>query len=200
MFDAWSAYSDEAKPYLLGQQYGSADCSIDLTTLQTNTNAQQQGNREAAISYAAYRLIRHRFAASPSAAVTALNADNLMAELGYDIAEQSSDTAQGDASALGNFIAECYIQFGLQDGSNEANGYSSVHYAPVNPPLSPQLPGNPDITDPNRWQPLTLDVFIDQSGNVIPFNTPEFLGPEWGQVTPFALSSDDANIYERDYD
>jgi hypothetical protein len=60
------------------------------------------------------------------------------------------------------------------------------------------LPGNPDLIDPNRWQPLTLEIFIDQSGNVIPGNTPKFVGPEWGQVTPFALTAADRTIYTRD--
>ncbi|MDJ0870058.1 MAG: thrombospondin type 3 repeat-containing protein, partial [Myxococcota bacterium] len=58
--------------------------------------------------------------------------------------------------------------------------------------------GNPDIADLNRWQPLALRFFIDQSGNVFPSGTPEFLSPEWGQVTPFALSADDRTVYRRD--
>jgi len=86
----------------------------------------------------------------------------------------------------------------LTDGANEQNGYVNIYYEPVNPPLVPPLPGNPDIIDPNRWQPLALDYFIDQSGNVIPGGFPEFLGPEWGIVTPFSLTAADLTIYHRD--
>lgn len=47
------------------------------------------------------------------------------------------------APALGNYIADCYIQFGLQDGANEVNDYANRFYEPVNPPIEPELPGNP---------------------------------------------------------
>ncbi|MEZ5022882.1 MAG: vanadium-dependent haloperoxidase [Chitinophagales bacterium] len=64
----------------------------------------------------------------------------------------------------------------------------------------PIEPGNPDIVDPNHWQPLTLQTFIDQSGNVIPINTPKFLSPEWGGVYPFSLKESDQNIYQSNGD
>jgi hypothetical protein len=98
---------------------------------------------------------------------------------------------------LGNYIAQCYISFGLQDGSNEQNLYANTSYTPVNPPMIVDVPGNPTIVDMNRWQPLTLDLFIDQSGNAIPGSTPPFLSPEWGQVVPFALSEDDMVVNNR---
>ena len=43
-----------------------------------------------------------------------------------------------------------------------------------------------------------LDLFIDQSGNPIPGETPPFLSPEWGQVTSWALSDEDLTTYSRD--
>ena len=48
--------------------------------------------------------------------------------------------------------------------------------------------------NPNKWQPLAFESFIDQSGNVVANNTPEFLSPEWGKVTPFALQEIDLDI------
>jgi len=33
--------------------------------------------------------------------------------------------------------------------------------------------------------------------NIIPGKTPEFLSPEWGAITPFALTEADRNIYGR---
>ena len=201
MYDAWSTYSEQATAYLLGRQYGSVDCRLDtkpfLTRNAGSAKALQQA-REEAISYAAYRLLRHRFATSPGAAMTALAAENLMAELGYNVNTESTDVAGGSAAALGNFIAACYIGFGLQDGANEAGSYRNRAYKTVNPPLAPQLPGNPDIWDLNRWQPLALATFIDQAGNPIVGGALEFLGPEWGDVQPFALTDRDLTIHTRD--
>jgi hypothetical protein len=64
--------------------------------------------------------------------------------------------------------------------------------------LAPALPGNPSIADRNRWQPLTLQVFIDQSGHVVVGGGRDFLSPEWGEVVPFALDPSDLSLYERD--
>jgi hypothetical protein len=47
---------------------------------------------------------------------------------------------------------------------------------------------------------LTFEIFIDQSGNQIPGGAPEFLSPEWGLVTPFALKNSDLTIHNRDGD
>jgi hypothetical protein len=80
--------------------------------------------------------------------------------------------------------------------SNEASSYTSLYYQP-NPALAPALPGNPDISDPNRWQPLLLETFIDQSGRPVPGGARSFLGPEWGNVIPFSLTGDDLKIYQR---
>ena len=120
-----------------------------------------------------------------------------MGALGYDPDVDSTHYATGSPAALGNHVARCYLDFGLADGANEANDYVNTVYAPVNPALEPHLPGNPNILDLNRWQPLSLETFIDQAGNPAQ-SEPEFLGPEWGIVVPFALSEDDVTIYERD--
>jgi len=97
---------------------------------------------------------------------------------------------------MGNVIATCYIGFGLQDGANEMNDYGNVAYQPVNPPIEPELPGNPNIVSLDRWQQISLTLFIDQAGN--PVSTlPEFLSPEWGRVEPFALSASDLTIRQR---
>ena len=120
-----------------------------------------------------------------------------MSELGYDAADTSTDVTTGSAAAVGNRIAECYIAYGLQDGANEANGYANAHYLPVNPPIEPPKPGNPNIADLDRWQPIQLVQYVDQAGNVYNSNPPA-LSPEWGAVLPFALSEDDGATYFRD--
>ena len=109
-----------------------------------------------------------------------------------------SEGYETSSSDLGNYIAEQYIQYGLLDGSNEQADYINQHYEPVNDPLAPIFAGNQTITDPNRWQPLSLDIFVDQSGNVLSETTPEFLGAEWGSVWPFGLNEEDLSEFERD--
>ena len=191
MYDAWAAFDNTARPYLLGQSIEY--CPYGGIVDPPDTEAA----REEAISYAAYTIIRERFEDSPGETETMALVDSLMSALGYATTITSADYTTGEPSALGNYIAQCYLGFGLDDNANEENDYENVFYLPVNPPLAPAIPGNNEIIDPNRWQPLTLEVFIDQSGNEIPGAAPEFLSPEWGTVTPFALSEDDLTIYER---
>ena len=193
MFDAWAVYSDSANPYLAGQTVNGFSCDLDAI----DTDVDLQATREEAISFAAYRIIRHRFANSPGATTTLAEIDALMDELGYDAADTSTDVTTGSAAAVGNRIAECYIAYGLQDGANEANAYKNQHYLPVNAPIEPPKPGNPAITDLDRWQPIALVEYIDQAGNVYNTNPPA-LSPEWGAVLPFALSEADRATYFRD--
>ncbi len=193
MYDAWAAYSTTSDTYLLGKQLGSFRCDLDPFTAPADIHPA----REEAISYAAYRLIAHRFASSPGAVLTIDAADDLMQQLGFNTANTSVAYQGGSPAALGNYIADCYIAFGLQDGANESNDYANLSYAPANPPIEPELPGNPDIVDLDRWQPILLTVFIDQSGNEIT-DEPEFLSPEWGRVVPFALADTDKTTYQRD--
>jgi hypothetical protein len=193
MYDAWSAYSSAADSYLLGKQLGGFSCGLNAFTAPGDIHPA----REEAIAFAAYRLVLHRFAASPGAVETTNAANALMQQFGFNTGNTSLAYEGGSAAALGNYIARCYIDFGLQDGSNEANDYANTAYAPVNPPIEPELPGNPDIIDLDRWQPISLTLFIDQSGNVIT-DEPEFLSPEWGQLVPFSLTDADKTTYQRD--
>ena len=194
MYDAWAVYDPFAEPIFLGRSLGGFSCPFDGAADVTDVRAAQ----EEAVSYAAYRLLRYRFQFSPGVALILPNLDTVMTHLGYDPTYTGTDYQTGPPAALGNYIAQQVIAYGEQDGSNELFNFGNAYYQPVNPPLVPALPGNPDMVDPNRWQPLTLNVFIDQSGNVIPFNTPQFLSPEWGNVTPFALSEDDKTTFTRD--
>ena len=204
MYDAWAAYAEVESPWLLGNTISGVDC--EFSTLPESADTETA--RVQAISHAAYRIIRHRFVDSPGASVISRDAEALMGYLGFDIDDTSTDFSSGSAAALGNHIAQCYIDLGMADGANEENSYINRHYIPVNEALQPELPGNPNISDLNRWQPLLLVEFVDQAGNptvqregTIAFggpNQPEFLSPEWGSVVPFALSEDDLTIYTRD--
>ena len=185
MYDAWAGWSDEAKPWLFGAS--RAPCA--------RPGAPEDGDirraREEAISHAALQILHHRFRRSPGAARTLGNAGAVMAALGHDAA-----SAAGPAAAFGRCLAAFYIARGLEDGSNERNDYAPRFYEPVNPPLVPAIPGNITLSDPNRWQPLDLPRYIDQSGHALDGVT-EFISPEWGQVTPFALPEEDVTVHRR---
>ncbi|MEZ5650394.1 MAG: vanadium-dependent haloperoxidase [Burkholderiaceae bacterium] len=193
IYDAWAFYDPVAQPYLLGRQRSGFECSSGMEA----GSGDRALDVRRAISHAAYRLISFRFRFSPGAAATRSRAEALMRELGMDPTDDSTDTGSGSAAALGNRIAQCYIDYGLADGSNEGNGYANLAYAPVNPPIEPNLPGNPEIVDMDRWQSIALPLFIDQAGN--PINgVPTFLGAEWGAVAPFALQDSQRRVLERD--
>ena len=194
MYDAWAAYDDQVEPYLLGKFTQGYFLPFEGVDRPSNILAA----RQEAISYAAYRLITERFLGSPGAFETLFRCDSLMLALGYPLVFQSSEYRSGDPAALGNYIADGYLDYGLQDGSNEEIGYGNLFYQPVNDPLPPIDPGNPRLEDPNRWQPLSLRIFIDQSGNPVTAGGLPFLSPEWGWVSPFALTEADRMDYERD--
>ena len=194
MYDSWAIYDNDARPYLIGNQMGNYTSTFNgFTSSSSNSEA-----RNETISYAAYRLLSHRFKKSPNVSSSKEIYDLLMNQMGYDKDYTSTDYRSGDAAALGNYIAESIINYGLSDGSREADQYNNSYYLPLNDPLTPIKPGNENLTDPNRWQPLSLDVFIDQSGNLIEGSTPEFLSPEWGNVSPFSLKENVKVTYHRD--
>ena len=193
MYDGWSAVQEIGNPWLLGRERSGVACSFGSVA----TSDDRERAAEAAMSFAAYRLIRYRFRDSPGVADIYRDTATLMQALDLDASIETTAFQAATAEALGNHIADCYIRFGLADGANEAADYGNRAYRAVNPPLEPALPGNPNIRDLNRWQPLTLEEFIDQAGNRTD-STPEFLSPEWGAVVPFALSVDDMTVHERD--
>jgi hypothetical protein len=179
MYDAWAAYDTTATQYLYHEKVSAPDV---------------EAARNEAISYAAYNLLKFRFVTGPAgvgpgAAETQLDLDFQMSSLGYD--PNFNSTVGNSPAALGNRIAQTVINYGLGDGSNEANKYAAPagQYVPVNPPLTFDNPGTV-MNDPNRWQPLHfLGNRIDQFGHAILESTQKSLTPFWGNVKPFSLTS-----------
>jgi hypothetical protein len=192
-YDSWAVYDPGARPFFLGQTHGGYTCPFQGIAPPVDI----AGARNATASYAIWRLLKHRFANSPGAAQATQMFDSLLTVLGYDTTFVSTDYSGGSPAALGNYLGQSLIDFGLQDGSNEQFSYAYQHYEPVNPPLIVAMPSDSTLVDCNRWQPLALSVFIDQNGNTIPGNTPRFLTPEWGAVVPFALKPSDMTTYPR---
>lgn len=199
MYDTWAAYDPVAEPYFLARTVGDFYCEFEGVPQPDDVQAAQ----EEAMSFAMCRLLKHRFSDSPgwipseTYAGTNVLIDALMAELGYDESNTSTDYIGGTPAEFGNYIAEQMIAFGFQDGSNEQNSYANEYYNPVNNDIYVELPGNADMSDPNRWQPITVSLFIDQSGNPLP-GSPPFLSPEWGNVVGFTTDDSLKTTYNRD--
>lgn len=193
MYDIWAAYEGTADTYFLGKTNHGFSCGFD----ELHPILDKTAHQKEAISFAMYRLMLQRFKDSPGVSIIFSDLDEFMEEMGYDIHNISTNYHCG-AAEFGNYVAAQLIEYGLQDGSNEANGYENQFYEPKNPALFMPVFGNPEIEDYNRWQPLRFQVFVDQGGNPLPDNIPAFLSPEWGQVAPFALSNDDLTTFERD--
>jgi len=194
MYDAWAVYDETAETFFLGKTVGSYTYSFQGIEAPSNVEAAQTE----AMSFAAYRLLKHRFEISPGAEESLLRFDSLMIAMGNDMSITSTSYEDGSPAALGNYIAEQIIEFGYQDGSNEWFFYENLFYESQNDVMIPTLPGSQEMNDPNRWQPLAFDLFIDQAGFEIPGGSPDFLSPEWGFVIPFALSQYDLDVRERD--
>lgn len=188
MYDLWG----EADTYLLGQTLGAFECPLTAYSGDLSSASLSE-----ALSYGVYRLLKHRFSDLPDASK---GLDLFFADLGYDSTFTSRNYGQGSAAALGNYAASCVIRYGQRDGANENVFYANDYFWPVNEGMGPNVPGNRSFTDPNRWQPLIFgDGFVDRSGNLSDASRPiEFLGAEWGQVAPFALSEQNLVIVARD--
>jgi len=195
MYDAWAAYDPEAEPYLLGRSIGTYTSPFSGVEIP-GTPEDIKEAREVAISFAMYRVLRHRFLNSPGTFLTQVDLNQRMTFLGLDRFNTSTDYVNGGPAELGNYIAQQIINFGFTDGSNESADYANQVYEPVNPNILPEEPGTGGIIDPNRWQAISLSVSIDQSGNVV--SDPPFLSPEWGGVVPFSLNDDNNSVLERD--
>ncbi len=195
MYDAWAVYNEEADTYFLGKTVHGFNSPFTGTPIPTDNLKAAQ---EEAISFAVYRLLKHRFAGSPGEFLLLLEINQLMRSMGYD-QDNTGTNYKCCPAELGNYIAQQIILYGLQDGSNEIGAYENLFYEPINPPMLVEEPGNTDILDLNRWQPLSFVLFIDQSGNPSG-STPDFVSPEWGQVLPFSLNRDDADIFQKNGD
>ena len=191
MYDAWAFYDSVSTPYLTGR---IAECSFQKVDFE----GEKESAQIEAISFAAYRLLSHRFSQSPNVIQTITSFDSLFSSLGFDKNFVSIDYRNASPAALGNYIGNCLIEYGFGDGSNELGNYKNQDYKTANSSIRPDISGNRTLSDPNRWQPIQLDVFIDQSGNIIPDGVSDFIGAEWGNVVPFSLEKESRESRSRD--
>jgi hypothetical protein len=175
MYDAWSAYSQNA----VGTQLGGS--------LRRPRSERTLANKNKAISYAAYHALVDLFPADAANVFTPL-----MTTMGYDPADHSTDTTT--PAGIGNVTCAAVLTFRHHDGSNQLGDlhpglYSDyTGYAPLNLPSTVPVK-IATISDPNHWQPLTYDDgFLAPLPHVI---TQTFVGAQWFKVVPFALKSAD---------
>jgi len=174
IYDAWAAYDNKAVATRLG------------SSLRRPARERTAANTAQAISFAAHRSAVDLFPGSASSVF-----DPLMGNLGYDAADNSTDTTT--PTGIGNVAAQAVLDFHHRDGANqlgdEHGGGVSVPYSdytgyvPANDPMDIRVPFDPGtVHDPNAWQPLR---YVDGAGAVV---TPGFVGAQWQHVTTFAVS------------
>ena len=170
MWDAWAAYDSTASGVFVRERHSAPD--VDAA-------------RRAAISYAAYDVLAHRYEHANGGPRTMACLRAVMKDLGYDPAETND---KGDApSAFGNRIGHTIIESTANDGSNEAGDYAdTTGYKPDNEPLVFDNAGAV-LAEPDRWQPLNLSIAATQNGIVVPSGVQGYIGSNWDGVTPFAM-------------
>lgn len=198
MYDIWHLYNsilndNPSNSYLINKSLHEITCPLIIDPQLMNISDINE-----VLSFAMYRLISHRFKDSPGVKNTFRNINGLFELYGYNINYKHKNYETGNPADIGNYIADCFINYGLSDGSNETEDYANQFYTPINPPLKLDNDFPFFIEDPNRWQPLSIRNFVDQSGNRIRGTTLDFLSPEWGQVYPFALDSNDITSMSRE--
>jgi hypothetical protein len=169
MWDAWAAYDPTADGYFVTEKHTADDV---------------QAAREAAISFAAYRLLLWRYGTVSDLEKAPAELDAVMESLCY---RTDFDAVEGGSpAAFGNRIAATVIDIGSADGSLEDERYADPSFRPKNDPMQVAESGT-TMKDPNAWQPLALAKQVSQNGLPIPGKIQTFIGPHWGSVTSFAL-------------
>jgi hypothetical protein len=177
MWDAWAAYDPEAAGYFVDEKLEADDVTAA---------------REAAISYAAYRILLARYSLASGLQETFDELVATMESLCYRI--DVTGTEGSSPAALGNRIAATVIEQGRADGSEEETRYVDTDYRSANAPMV-VADGGTTMTDPNRWQPLALARIVAQNGVPLPGSVQRYVGPQWGRVESFALPAPAADDY-----
>jgi hypothetical protein len=169
MWDAWAAYDAKADGYFVTEKQHANDV---------------QSAREAAISYAAYRLLLWRTSYGPNVGDAFERLTRTLRSLCYS--SNFVGTRGNSPAALGNRIAAAAIAFGQHDGSLEREHYVDSSYVPVNEPLVVSQPGT-TMHDRTFWQPLALGQIVVKGGLPIAAKVQSFAAAQWGHVRSFAL-------------
>ena len=205
IYDAWAAYDNKEKTYFLGQNKAGKVIPFNANFFNKNQNIDSL--RNIAINYTAYRILYSHYSEYGSKGRTIDPMIDLFESLGGDINYHDTDYMNGKPESLGNYIAAQIIEYGFNDGSREDDRFENYHYFKVNEDMRPDLPGVQQLNDPNRWQAINIDPYLDIKGpdhSLTPWNrllvrgNGDFLTPYWGEVIPFALNEKDKEVKTSD--
>ena len=208
MYNAWAAYDGTAVGYTYNEKISPLPADIEAA-------------RHEAVSYAAYRALRSRFATGSGAETSLASFDAKLTALGYSTAIGQAPTTTGPTpSELGKRVGQAVLNWGAGDGFSQT-AYPQAYDTTVNPnmlaaramsvlgnngefPSRPNMPlgvGVPLIantaqqytanTDPNFWQPLALSASVTQNGIPTPGGIQGFVGVQGLATTPFSLLRSD---------
>ena len=161
IFDAWAAYDENAVATMLGSR------------LRRPSSERTEGNKEKAISFAAYLCLADLFPDEIG------QYETLMVGLGYSPLHMKAKSRLDTPERVGSMAAFSVLRIRHHDGSNQigdlhAGAYSDyTGYASVNDP--------DHIASLDHWQPLRVP---DGHGG---YRTQKFTTPQWGRVKPFGL-------------
>ncbi|MFT6397185.1 MAG: hypothetical protein ACJAYU_001931 [Bradymonadia bacterium] len=171
-WDIWAAYDEESQGYLV-------DESRDGTVSEMET----------ALSFAAYRLLTHRYAPAIGGDVSTDCFDKFMGVLELDT--EFISTEGETPAAFGNRVALTYIETFQDDGANEANDYADPEgFSSGEPRLTVDSPGS-NTDDPTVWQEIVLAEAVSQNGIPEGSGVRGYIGAQWGAVSPFAIQRPD---------
>ena len=123
MYDAWAAYDPSAIGYIYNEKISPLP----------GTPALIEAARHEAISYAAYRVLRSRFAAGAGAATSLASFDAKLNALGYStVTGQSAATLATTPAELGKRIGDAILTWGGSDGFSQTT-YPQAYNSAVNP-------------------------------------------------------------------
>jgi len=167
MYDAWSAYEDTPVSTNLGD---------DLQRPEAENTVE---NKSEAMSHAAYQVLVELYPEQKEIF------DRVMQDMGYAPCDACTDVTT--PAGIGKISAQALLDERQGDGANQLGnepGSDGTPYSDYTGYEPTNEAGN--VQDIERWTP---DLLIDSNEIDESFISQEFLTPQWGQVTPFALDS-----------
>jgi hypothetical protein len=170
VYDAWSAYHPEATGVVTGDD------------LEQPPAARTSENQAMAVDQAAFDALSY---------VYPQQIDLFREVLATHGRGPSQSLDPRTPEGVGRIAADAVIRSRLTDGSN-AGSFADE------PSTTFPTPYQPSIGDPNHWQPLHVPTGTSVDKHGTPTWTPDdpasftiqsFVTPQWGAVTPFALTS-----------
>ena len=197
MYGAWAAYDSTAIGYMQNEK---------ASPIPSDPAARAAARHEA-ISYAAYRVLRSRFATGNGATQSLASFDAQLTAFGYSPSlAQAPTNISTSPVELGKRIGQAILDWGAIDGFSGVN-FPQTYDSSVNPNMSLPLSvlgfnlnmeanmplgyGVPPGTNPNLWQPLALSSAVTQNGVPIPGGVQTYVGVQGLSTQAFSLTRTD---------